>query len=281
MMRIYIQVSLIPLILLLFATLGSADAWCKAGFKDCDYNYQNGCETCIKNDVKNCGDCGVKCPSYPYSSPTCSNGKCGITCSPGWSDCNKNMKDGCEANTKSDSKNCGKCGVSCQTYPYSSTKCNNGKCEYVCNKLWKDCNNNMQDGCETDVGQDVKNCGGCGVSCPTYPYSIASCSGGKCGSKCTSGWSDCDGNKQNGCETDVGQDVKNCGGCGVSCPTYPYSIASCSGGKCGSKCTSGWSDCDGNKQNGCETDVGKDVNNCGGCGKKCPCTDGNALPTCR
>jgi hypothetical protein len=158
----------IPLCLFL---AGSADAWCKSGFKDCDYNPHNGCETCIQKDVKNCGDCGVQCPTYPYTKPTCSNGKCGYTCSSGWTDCDHKKENGCEANTKSDLKNCGKCGVQCKSYPYSITKCNDGKCESTCTQGWKDCNHNMQhDGCETDVGKDVFNCGGCGKKCPCNDF---------------------------------------------------------------------------------------------------------------
>ena len=258
-----------------------ADAWCKPGFKDCDHNPQNGCETCVKTDVNNCGNCGVKCPTYPYSTPTCSNSKCGYMCSPGWKDCDYNSQNGCETDVGKDVNNCGGCGKKCPTYPYTTTTCSNGQCKSVCKPGWKDCNNNMQDGCETDVGKDLNNCGSCGTKCATYPYTTTTCSSGVCTSVCSPGWKDCDGKKANGCETDVGKDVKNCGACGVTCPTYPYSTPTCSGGYCGYACAWGWKDCDGNKQNGCETDVGKDVMNCGGCGNKCPCTDPHGLPICR
>lgn len=150
-----------------------------------------------------------------------------------------------------------------------------------CPSGYKDCNQNSQNGCETCIKTDVNNCGGCNHKCPTYPNSSPTCSGGNCGSQCSNGWKNCDSNSQNGCEADVSNDVNNCGGCGMSCPTYPNSVATCSGGKCGYTCTSGWKDCDGKKQNGCETNVGKDVNNCGGCGNKCPCTDSNAVAICR
>jgi hypothetical protein len=184
------QLTVLAVVVAIFCIAGSADAWCKSGFKDCDYNPHNGCETCIQKDVKNCGDCGVQCPTYPYTKPTCSNGKCGYTCSSGWTDCDHKKENGCEANTKSDLKNCGKCGVQCKTYPYSTTKCNNGKCESTCTQGWKDCNHNMQhDGCETDVGKDVHNCGGCGKKCPCNDFNaLPTCSNGKCGVQCKSGF---------------------------------------------------------------------------------------------
>jgi hypothetical protein len=216
--------------------IGSAEAWCKEGFKSCDYNHQNGCETCVATDVNNCGDCKIKCAKYPYTIPTCSNGKCGAKCVDSWKDCNNNLKhDGCEVNVKSDAKNCGSCGNKCSY----GAKCVNGKCESGCKPGWKDCNHDGK--CEVDCGTDVNNCGSCGNKCKGAAYAIAKCSGGKCSLVCKSGWANCDMNWSNGCETDISKNIHNCGGCGKKCvqPKYFGGETVCSNGKCVEQCKKG------------------------------------------
>lgn len=47
---------------------------CDAGFRDCDGNVANGCETSIQDDPRNCGRCGHVCPG---SGPDlCDAGEC-------------------------------------------------------------------------------------------------------------------------------------------------------------------------------------------------------------
>lgn len=145
----------------------------------------------------------------------------------------------------------------------------------------KDCNGKWLDGCETDTSKDTNNCGSCGMVCPTYPHSTTTCSNGICTPVCNAGWKNCNGDWKDGCETNVGTDCNNCGNCGSTCPLYPHSTRSCSNGKCTPMCSSGWKDCNGNWNDGCEVNVNSDVNNCGGCGKSCPCADVNGLPSCR
>ncbi|HLK88947.1 MAG TPA: hypothetical protein VKZ18_03580 [Polyangia bacterium] len=71
----------------------------------------------------------------------------------------------------------------------------------------------------------------------------------------------------NGCATAAAPD-------GTSC-SLDNASGTCSSGVCGAPmCTSGFSDCDGNAANGCETSVLDDVNNCGSCGHAC-------LPSCQ
>ena len=45
----------------------------------------------------------------------------------------------------------------------------------------------------------------------------AMCMGSSCDFECDAGFADCDGNKANGCEASITDDVKNCGGCGKVC----------------------------------------------------------------
>ncbi|KAG0504843.1 hypothetical protein M758_N013600 [Ceratodon purpureus] len=171
--------------------IGSADAWgCPSGFKDCD-PYKPGCETCIKNDVNNCGDCKKQCKDLPYTTKKCADGKCVYSCKPGWADCDKNiLKNGCETDTGKDATNCGACGNCCKQVPYAVTKCSGGKCqEPVCKAGWGNCDKNMwSNGCEKDLGKDTANCGSCYNKCKvTLKGGEATCSGGKCGQQCKKG----------------------------------------------------------------------------------------------
>jgi hypothetical protein len=201
---------------------GSADAWgCPSGFKNCD-PYKPGCETCVKNDVNNCGDCGKKCKPLPYTTVKCYNSKCVYTCKSGWANCDGNIySNGCETDVGQDANNCGACRKSCKQVPYAVTKCSGGKCqEPVCTPGWANCDYNLwSNGCETDVGQDARNCGSCGKRCKQVPYAVTKCSGGKCQEPvCTPGWGNCDGNIwSNGCEKNLGNDIYNCGSCHHKC----------------------------------------------------------------
>jgi hypothetical protein len=74
------------------------------------------------------------------------------------------------------------------------------------------------------------------------------------------------------------------------CPTTcdnPHGTADCSGGACQIACESGYADCDGDRTNGCEADLSRDVDSCGACGQACTneggsteCVAGRCEPTC-
>jgi hypothetical protein len=87
----------------------------------------------------------------------------------------------------------------------------------VCGKVFKDCNGNAADGCETNANDDAMNCGSCGVVCPPGPNAAGTCFVGKCSFACAPHWGDCDGMPDNGCEDDLQTDQKNCGSCGLDC----------------------------------------------------------------
>jgi len=91
---------------------------CAPGWADCDGDLGtplgNGCEAQLLADPTNCGACGQTCPSYPHGTTACIAGSCGIgQCDPGYTDCNGDPADGCEAVTDSDAANCGSCGNVC------------------------------------------------------------------------------------------------------------------------------------------------------------------------
>lgn len=67
-----------------------------------------------------------------------------------------------------------------------------------------DCDGNLANGCEVNLGSDELNCGACGNVCPDTPLAGAAhtyCSGGICRPSCVLGRSDPDGVLENGCET--------------------------------------------------------------------------------
>lgn len=105
-----------------------------------------------------------------------------------------------------------------------------------CCPMCKDCDDDPSNGCETDVGGDVENCGACGISCfnvtgPPLQHTHVSCSNGTCVYACDHMTGDCDYDiLSNGCETDLsGLDPLNCGECATPCADYttefPHALA--------------------------------------------------------
>src|SRR5262249_29942371 len=133
---------------------------CSNGFKDCDGNKPNGCETDTTSDANNCGSCGNVC-SFPNANVACSAGSCTITsCKPGYADCDLVQSNGCETplNTLTD---CGACGNHCNN-PNGTTTCTAGACSPTCNAGYASCDGNPSNGCETPLNTTA-NCGGCGT----------------------------------------------------------------------------------------------------------------------
>ncbi len=62
-------------------------------------------------------------------------------------------------------------------------------------------------------------CVGICEPCPTPPHATATCEGFVCGFACDAGFADCDGDLENGCETDTINDSDHCGGCNAPCET--------------------------------------------------------------
>ncbi len=93
------------------------------------------------------------------------------------------------------------------------------------------------------------------------------------GTVCPDGFATCGDGVTARCNVDLMSDDQNCGACGNACIQYnALSLGSkCSGGVCQPYCTSiDLRDCNGIIDDGCETLVQSDPNNCGACGNKCP-----------
>jgi hypothetical protein len=160
-----------------------------------------------------------------------------------------------------------RCGDVCCT-PINGT-CND-TCGLACDPGWGNCNGDPGDGCETNLAQTgQKLCGNACISadkcctnndCIAYP-APAACFAGICA------------NAGGMCSYPEKDTATICGG------TCCNSI----GGSCKSDCTinciGGKGNCNGDVGDGCEVDLGTDVNNCGQCGRACLAGAANGVDT--
>lgn len=224
---------------------------CEVGYLNCDGNFAtNGCEVDKNMDPLHCGDCNTNCGV----NSVCNSGFCG--CQQDYKDCDQKLDTGCEVNIKTNPNHCGDCYFKCGANAY----CNEGIC--ACNSGYGNCNGDWFDGCEKYLMFDKYNCGMCGKICSNLPNSTTYCEGGQCKFTCLTGYEDCDGIIDNGCESLLNSDPNNCGVCGNKCGAN----MECVSGIC--KCKSGFADCNPNID-GCETNITSDSNNCGACNNKC------------
>jgi hypothetical protein len=225
---------------------------CEPNRADCDGIDENGCEANVVSDASDCGGCGIVCSASHMATRTC-NGTCNGTCQAGYADCNGDKQtDGCETALETDAASCGSCGVECSDN-HVVPSCTSGGCNGKCSTNFRDCNLDKQsDGCESDSRTDVDNCGACGVEC-SGNHVERLCVSRKCSGACTTGFADCNADKQaDGCEVDTRSDEQNCGGCGNQCAVGE----SCTNGSCSALLTfsgikqdlpmaalSGWQEC--------------------------------------
>lgn len=267
--------------------LFAAEWFCRAGAcqmicdpmlsqSDCNGDPADGCETNTYCDKDNCGGCGIKCPD----GVECLKGSCG--CPTGLTACIPGCGEQCRY-LPSDDNNCGACGNTCpvedvQPYPHMVHGCVDSKCgQLKCEEFFFDCNDDIEDGCESGLYDDPKNCGACGVTCADGQ----TCQGGKC--LCSAKQTACPFYEDFLC-ADLDNDPSNCGTCGNVCPAIDFvTTPACKLGHCATECASGWADCDGRADTGCETMTSADPRNCGGCGIQCdvaagqPCVGGTCL----
>jgi hypothetical protein len=224
----------------------------------------------VTMDLSNCGLCGNACAGN-NATWSCAMSMCKVgNCNQGFGDCNGSPGDGCEATLATDPNNCGMCNMKCG-FANAVANCANSMCGIaMCNPGFGNCDGNLMTGCETNVSGDPNNCGMCGTKC-TYANAQGACVAAKCAlAMCNNGFSDCDNNPANGCESATASDINNCGGCNMKCGNVANATVACSNSKCTiTACTNGFKDCDMNEGTGCEINVTNDVNNCGGCGTKC------------
>mgnify|MGYP000990334359 FL=1 len=240
---------------------------CLPGFDDCDGEVQNGCEADL-SDVAHCGFCGNVC-EFDNAQAVCEQATCLIDhCQPGFDDCDLDEDNGCEQDIHSSLEHCGECGKPCLPRPNSTPSCEKGSCLLKCDKGYGDCDGDHANGCESELGADVMNCGDCGHACSTA-HAAPQCIGGKCVLTCEDGFASCDDDVTTGCETDIGSDPNHCGSCETDCPSAPGAQPSCVSRTCGLACLSGLGDCNAKDSDGCETDLTTHELHCGVCGRSC------------
>ncbi len=265
--------------------------------KDCNGRLEDGCETSILHDPKNCGTCGNACAP----GVECRLGTCG--CPTGLTECNGTCVD-----LQSTNAHCGGCENPCTAPdgaappPNSHYGCVDGLCEKLrCtgdqHTVWADCNNDLEepnsDGCEVNIGpsaQDPENCGGCAVKCS--PGQLCREVDGIAQCICKPNETLC-GTEDFPICGDLANSPEHCGACGYRCPGYvepgaspeeaKHQVVSCKKGMCAYDCMAGWADCNDNPLDGCETNLMAHGANCGACGKRCntaagqPCVGGVCL----
>jgi hypothetical protein len=127
----------------------------------------------------------------------------------------------------------------------------------------------------------------CEDRCPGAPHAKPWCTSGSCSYDCLADFGDCDGTRQNGCETPLDTD-QNCGGCGVVCGDRGRGHTRCVNTRVGpacvvTHCDPGYASCNGRAEDGCETNLDRDRQNCGACGTRCrpgeACAAGRCRPT--
>lgn len=98
------------------------------------------------------------------------------------------------------------------------------------------------------------------------------------GFQCPKGFSDCNNDMGDRCETNILTSTDHCGVCGKQCVVLNGTPV-CINGSCAiSRCNQYFEDCDKLYSTGCETPTGSDINNCGTCNLKCSVLNG--LPKC-
>jgi hypothetical protein len=138
-------------------------------------------------------------------------------CPTGLGACDSDPSNGCETDTNTSNQHCGQCGIDCD--PANGTgQCVGGTCTILqCNPFFDDCDGMPENGCETNLLNNVDSCGQCGNSCDKA-NTLSFCNGGNCDiSGCLNNYADCNLMPIDGCETNLGISMAHCGGCNLAC----------------------------------------------------------------
>jgi len=201
---------------------GVCRATCAAGLTEC-----SGSCTSVQTDPNNCGVCARACTAPANASPVCLAGVCSFVCNAGFRDCDNNPANGCEVNTNTSVGNCGTCGNAC-SFANAAAVCTAGACGLsACNAGFRDCDGDVNNGCEINTTTSATNCGGCGTVC-SLPNATPVCTASVCQvAACTGAFRNCDSDPANGCEVNTSNSASHCGACGVTCPSGVCTNGAC------------------------------------------------------
>lgn len=169
-----------------------------------------------------------------------------------------------------DEKNCGECGHDCTELAHVSgpIDCEDGKCVLTsssCESGWADCNEDSEDGCETNTKEAI-NCGGCGNDCSETAKLLCAPAENddyECAAECPS---DAPTRCGDSC-VNTEDNPLHCGECDKECESFSNSRPVCEDAKCGFECND---DSHIECPDGC---FPNDDENCGTCGNDCTKTD--------
>jgi hypothetical protein len=151
------------------------------------------------------GDCGAgdpvtgeECDSILDNGNPCVQGVC-------------DPVDGCYLELLDDGTDC--------PLDNATAQCLQGQCLLIkCEDGWGNCDNDLDDGCEHDVTDDLDNCGECTNVCPDVADATVGCVDSECAiTECDGHAGDCDGKLESGCESDLWTDIDHCGECDDPC----------------------------------------------------------------
>jgi len=218
-------------------------------------------------NAAHCGACGAVC-SPPQGQGLCVAGRCTVgMCSPGRVDCNGAVTDGCEVDTRTDLRHCGRCNSPCTHGLNGAARCEERLCRVSCAAGHHLCEGQ----CLAD--DDPNSCGLRCTPCPAGPVgSRPVCVAGGCGFVCDTGYHRCGG------VCSLNTSPASCGQSCTPCPTTANAEATCAEGRCGFRCRDGFADCDNDPTNGCESDLRSNAT-CGSCQRRCP-SGGNGTYVC-
>ncbi len=180
-------------------------------FVSCDPTTSTGCPdrqtdcdghcTALRIDPANCGACGNAC----IPSAECVYGSCLVQCIDELTACGESCVD-----VDSADEHCGACDQPCP----DTHVCVERTCLLQCEGALTKCSPTE---C-VDLDSSTSHCGECKVECAAPTNASAGCNSGVCGiGTCNAGRADCDNTLFNGCETEVTQNPKHCGGCKMAC----------------------------------------------------------------
>lgn len=144
---------------------------CPSGSKACEI--EPGQLACVSTSASEYGcarDSCVPC-TLPHAVEVCGiDGDCAIgTCEPGYENCDRIAKNGCEVDLNSSYGACGNCNTTCadalRSMPRAlSARCLSGRCKVdECQEGYADCDGAASNGCERALPPEA--CGSC-AGCP-------------------------------------------------------------------------------------------------------------------
>jgi hypothetical protein len=173
------------------------------------------------------------------------------------------------------------CSLTQSLDDYSSGKGDAGKEEIpgtCANTAEKSCGGTCRPTTDPQFGCALPTCAPCDLPHATTDGCDPS---GRCHlAACTSGYDNCNGGADDGCEAKLDEDANHCGSCDVKCAGGTNAVGKCAGGKCGvESCATGFGNCNDETADGCEIDTQTDVAHCGDCKTPCP-TIANSTYAC-